>query len=283
SYLVLLIYEVTFPNPYSAATHFGGVTSHASGSGADEGTGVTPGVPNAPDYDSDDDISWKSSEDDQDDDKINDDENAQDDEDEDKNDDDETTQDDEDDNKHDDDLRTHDDETTHEEETDEDDTFDPIVHTPSRVSTSDDEDSDHEVEGVDVKGEKSDEDATDEEDKGNEMDKDTKANLKGRDDVMTDVILPQVQATQEIKDTHVTLTLVNLDGQQQSSSISSGFVSNMLIPNQDIGVDVIFGQHPEATSQIDIPVTAIAEPSFFAPVGSIFLNETLIYCQLCGI
>ncbi|GKG62658.1 hypothetical protein Tco_0634431, partial [Tanacetum coccineum] len=26
SYLVLLIYEVTFPNPYSAATHFGGVT-----------------------------------------------------------------------------------------------------------------------------------------------------------------------------------------------------------------------------------------------------------------
>ncbi|GJV12561.1 hypothetical protein Tco_1354102 [Tanacetum coccineum] len=177
-------------------------SSHASGSGADEGTGVTPGVPDAPDYDSDDDISWKSSEDDQDDDKIDDDENAQDDEDEDKNDDDETAQDDEDDDKHDDDenaqddededkhdddetaqddedddkhdddenaqdddveahteseddgddfihpkLITHDDETTHEEETDEDDTFDPIVHTPSRVSSSDDEDSDNEVEG----------------------------------------------------------------------------------------------------------------------------------------
>ncbi|GKG67177.1 hypothetical protein Tco_0724723, partial [Tanacetum coccineum] len=29
-----------------------------------------------------------------------------------------------------------------EEETDEDDTFDPIVHTPSHVSSSDDEDSD---------------------------------------------------------------------------------------------------------------------------------------------
>ncbi|GJZ88633.1 hypothetical protein Tco_0660415 [Tanacetum coccineum] len=207
-------------------------SSHASGSGADEGTGVTPGVPDAPDYDSDDDISWKSSEDDQDDDKIDDDENAQDDEDEDKNDDDETAQDDEDDDKHDDDenaqdddveaqteseddgddfihpkLTTHDDETTHEEETDEDDTFNPIVHTPSRVSSSDDEDSDNEVEGVDVEGEKSDEDATDEEDKGNETDKDTNANLEGRDDVMTDVILPQVQATQEIEDTHVTLTL----------------------------------------------------------------------------
>ncbi|GKB02740.1 hypothetical protein Tco_0830829 [Tanacetum coccineum] len=115
-------------------------------------------------------------------------------------------------------------------------TFDPIVHTPSRVSTSDDEDSDHEVEGGDVEGEKSDEDATDEEDEGNETDKDTNANLE-RDDVMTDVILPQVQATQEIEDTHVTLTPVNPDGQQQSSSVSSGFVSNMLIPNQDTGVD----------------------------------------------
>ncbi|GJU85752.1 hypothetical protein Tco_1293298, partial [Tanacetum coccineum] len=27
-------------------------SSHASGSGADEGTGVSPGVPDAPDYDS---------------------------------------------------------------------------------------------------------------------------------------------------------------------------------------------------------------------------------------
>ncbi|GJX46493.1 hypothetical protein Tco_0271683 [Tanacetum coccineum] len=165
-------------------------------------------------------------------------------------------------------LTTHDDETTHEEETDEDDTFDPIVHTPSRVSSSDDEDSDNEVEGMDAEGEKSDEDATYVEDQGNEAVKDTNANLEGRDDVMTDVILPQVQATQEIKDTHVTPNLpVNPDGQQQSSSVSSGFVSNMLNPNQDTGVDAIFGQHAEATSLIDIPVTAIAEPSFFAPTN----------------
>ncbi|GJT61271.1 hypothetical protein Tco_1004804 [Tanacetum coccineum] len=150
---------------------------------------------------------------------------------------------------------------------DEDDTFDPIVHTPSRVSSSDDEDSDNEVEGMDAEGEKSDEDATYVEDQGNEAVKDTNANLEGRDDVMTDVILPQVQATQEIEDTHVTLTPVNPDGQQQSSSVSSGFVSNMLNPNQDTGVDAIFGQHAEATALIDIPVTAIAEPSFFAPTN----------------
>ncbi|GJV96909.1 hypothetical protein Tco_1548486 [Tanacetum coccineum] len=40
---------------------------------------VLPGVPNAPDYDSNDDISWKSSKNDQDEDKNEDDENVQDD------------------------------------------------------------------------------------------------------------------------------------------------------------------------------------------------------------
>ncbi|GJR04151.1 hypothetical protein Tco_0527135 [Tanacetum coccineum] len=90
---------------------------------------------------------------------------------------------------------------------------------------------------MDVEGEKSDEDAT------------------------------YVQVTQEIKDTHVTLTLVNPDGQQQSSSVSSGFVSNMLNPNQDTGVDAIFGHNAEATSLVDIHVTAIAEPCFFAPTN----------------
>ncbi|GJY82563.1 hypothetical protein Tco_0495939 [Tanacetum coccineum] len=225
-----------------------------NGSGADEGTGVSLGVPDAPYYDSDDVISWRSSENDQDDDKNDNDENAQDDENDDKNGDDEN-------------LTTHDDETTQEEETDEDDTFDPIVHTPSHVSSSDDEDSDNEVEGMDAEGEKSDEDATYVEDQGNEADKDTNANLEGRDDVMTDVILPQVQATQEIEDTHVTLTPVNPDGQQQSSFISSGFFSNMLNPNQDTGVDAILGHNAKATSLIDIPITAIAEPSFFAPTN----------------
>ncbi|GJX46525.1 hypothetical protein Tco_0271715 [Tanacetum coccineum] len=256
-------------------------SSHASGSGADEGTGVSPGVPDAPDYDSDDDISWKSSEDDQDEDKNEDDENVQDDDDDAKSGDDELkSQDDQDDDdeaqtESEDDgddfihpkLTTHDDETTHEEETDEDDTFDPIVHTPSHVSSSDDEDSDNEVEGVDVEGEKSDEDATYVEDQGNEADRDTNANLEGRDDVKADVVLPQVQATQEIEDTHVTLTPVNPDGQQQSSSVSSGFVSNMLNTNQDTGVDAIFGHNVEATSLVDIPVIAIAETSFVAPTN----------------
>ncbi|GKB66391.1 hypothetical protein Tco_0927803, partial [Tanacetum coccineum] len=206
-------------------------SSYASGSGADEGTGFTPGVPDAPDYDSEDDISWKSSDDDQDDEK------AQDDEDEDKNDVNETTQDDEDDDEHDDDEKAQDDDDEEQTESEDD------VHTPSRISSSDDEDSDNEVEGMDVEGTKSDDDDTYVEDQGNKAVEDTNANLEGRDDVMTDVILPQ------------------------SSFISFGFVSNVLNPNQDTGVDDIFGQHAEATSLIDTPVTAIMEPSFSAPTN----------------
>ncbi|GKD08046.1 hypothetical protein Tco_1187731, partial [Tanacetum coccineum] len=124
--------------------------------------------------------------------------------------------------------------------------------------------SNNEIEKTNVEGAKLDEDATYEEDQGNETVKNTNTNLDERDDVMTDVILHQVQATQEIEDSHVTLTLVNPDGQQQSSSVSSGFVSNMLNPNQDTGVDDIFEQHAEATFLTDTPVTAIVEPSFSA-------------------
>ncbi|GKC17580.1 hypothetical protein Tco_1014362 [Tanacetum coccineum] len=41
----------------------------------------------------------------------------------------------------------------------------------------------------------------------------------------------------------------------------------MLNPNQDTGVDAIFGQQAEATSLTDIPVTTIVESSFFAPIN----------------
>ncbi|GKE13109.1 hypothetical protein Tco_1416660, partial [Tanacetum coccineum] len=54
---------------------------------------------------------------------------------------------------------------------------------------------------------------------------------------------------------------------EASSSVSSGFVSNMLNPNQDTGVDDIFRQHTEVTSLIDTSVTAIMEPSFTAQIN----------------
>ncbi|GJR29203.1 hypothetical protein Tco_1105435 [Tanacetum coccineum] len=115
----------------------------------------------------------------------------------------ETTQDDENDDEHDIDEKAQDDDDEEQTEsdddgddfeTDEDDSFDPTIHTPSRISSSDDEDSDNEVEGTNVEGAKSDEDATYEEDQGNKAVEDTNTDLDGRDDVMTDVILPQTES-----------------------------------------------------------------------------------------
>ncbi|GKB44101.1 hypothetical protein Tco_0889043 [Tanacetum coccineum] len=78
---------------------------------------------------------------------------------------------------------------------------------------------------------------------------------------MTDAPLPNVQATHETEDTHVILiALINPEGQQQSSSVSSGFVSNMLNPKPDTGIDSIFNLNIKATSLVDVLVTTIAEP-----------------------
>nr|GEV54623.1 hypothetical protein [Tanacetum cinerariifolium] len=56
-----------------------------------------------------------------------------------------------------------------------------------------------------------------------------------------------IQATLEVEDSNVTLTSVNLDGQQQSSSVSSQFVTSMLNSTLDVGIESIF----ETTSQLD--------------------------------
>ncbi|GJV32099.1 hypothetical protein Tco_1392499 [Tanacetum coccineum] len=57
---------------------------------------------------------------------------------------------------------------------------------------------------------------------------------------------------------------VNLEGQQQISSVSSGFLSNMLNPNPDLGIDSIFNVNTKSTSLVDVPVNTIIEPSFLA-------------------
>ncbi|GKC10959.1 hypothetical protein Tco_1007741 [Tanacetum coccineum] len=105
-----------------------------------------------------------------------------------------------------------------------------------------------------------DEEATQDEDEANELYRDVNVNLERRDTGMTDAPHNIVQTTQVIEDTHVIITSVNPEGQQQSSSVSSGFVSNMLIPNPDTGIDTIFTPSTEATSLVDVLVTTIAEP-----------------------
>nr|GEX30195.1 RING-H2 finger protein ATL67-like [Tanacetum cinerariifolium] len=87
--------------------------------------------------------------------------------------------------------------------------------------------------------------------------RDVNINLAGRDVQTTDV-----HTTQEFEDTHVTLTLVNPDGQQQSSSMSSQFVTSMLNPSPDAGIDSLF----ETTSQMDVSAsTTVASLTLTAP------------------
>ncbi|GKB94128.1 hypothetical protein Tco_0980265 [Tanacetum coccineum] len=118
--------------------------SQPSGSGAHEGTGVTPGVPDVPTYESDDEqISWKSSEEEDDDE-----ENVSEHEDDD---DDERTEFDNDGDyfvypK----FSTHDDEARQEEEVNEEDSFDPRVQTPSHVESTDDDNNDDEIQSANV-------------------------------------------------------------------------------------------------------------------------------------
>ncbi|GJR08686.1 hypothetical protein Tco_0791338 [Tanacetum coccineum] len=149
--------------------------SQPSGSGSHEGTGVTPGVPDVPTYESDDEqISWKSSEEEDDDDEAN----VGKDEDDD--DDDEQIES----NNDDEDFvhprfTTHNDEARQEEG--EEESFDPRIQTPSHVESTDndDDDDDEEVQGVNIEGEEMDEEANNEVDERNELYWDLNVNLEG--------------------------------------------------------------------------------------------------------
>nr|GEY05054.1 hypothetical protein [Tanacetum cinerariifolium] len=150
--------------------------SQASGSGADEETSIIPG-----------------------------DEDEQDDNDQDDNDDDQ-------DSDNDDDEFVHPKLFTHDEEAKDEESFDPIVQTPSQVENYDDESNDDESHGINVRGDE----GPDAEDDDEELFRDVNINLEGHNVQMTDV-----HTTQVLEDTRMTLTPVNPYGHQQSSSVSS--------------------------------------------------------------
>ncbi|GKE01121.1 hypothetical protein Tco_1389104, partial [Tanacetum coccineum] len=159
-------------------------------------------------------------------------------------------------------FSTHDDEAKQYEEVNEEDSFDPRVQTPSHVESTDDE-----IQDANVEGDKMNEEETNDEAKVVALYRDVNVNLEGKDTGMTDAPLPNVQPTQETKDAHMILTaLINPEGQQQSSSVSSGFVSNMLNPRPDTGIDSIFTLNTEATSLVNVSVTTIAEPPLVSAI-----------------
>ncbi|GKE80210.1 hypothetical protein Tco_1550210, partial [Tanacetum coccineum] len=95
------------------------------------------------------------------------------------------------------------------------------------------EESDKEVQGANSEDEEIDEEATHEEDEANELYRDVNINLEGRDTVMTDAPLPNVQATQEIEDTHVIITApINPEDVPVTTIAEPPFVSETTLPPQ---------------------------------------------------
>nr|GEW38524.1 hypothetical protein [Tanacetum cinerariifolium] len=138
----------------------------------------------------------------------------------------------------DDDEEGGDDEHESDEETREEESFDPIPQTPE---DSKDEGDGKEDLGLNI-GE---EERHDEKEKEDELYRDVNVN-QGRG----------LTASLKVKDSHVTLTPVHPDGQQESSSVSSQFVTSMLNPTLDVGIESIF----ETTSQFDVPTPTSVAP-----------------------
>ncbi|GKE66284.1 hypothetical protein Tco_1520445 [Tanacetum coccineum] len=160
-------------------------------------------------------------------------------------------------------FSTHDEEERQDEEDKEEEVLDLRVQTPSHFESTYDETYIEVKQRDNVEEEELKEEETNEEEEVNELYRDVNVNLEERPTEMTDDLLINVQTTQVIEDTHVIITIVTPEVQQQSSSVSSGFISNMLNPNPDTGIDSILNS--ESTSLVDVPVTSNVEmpPSFF--------------------
>nr|GEZ93498.1 hypothetical protein [Tanacetum cinerariifolium] len=138
----------------------------------------------------------------------------------------------------------------------DEESFDPIPKTPE--NTDDEGDGEKNL-GTNVGREE----GYDEEDEEEELYRDYNINL-GRGVQMADV-----HTTQEFEDSHVTLTPVNPDGQQQSSSVSSQFVTSMLNPTLDAGIESIF----KKISQMDVQTPTSVAP---LPVSTLTLTPSTI-------
>nr|GFB30628.1 hypothetical protein [Tanacetum cinerariifolium] len=135
-----------------------------------------------------------------------------------------------------------------EEETrqDKEGSFDPIPRTPegSEEESNDEEDQELRL---------SEEAMIQEEEEADELYRDVNIN-QGRG----------LQVTQNVEDSHVTLTLVNPDGTQESSYVSS-FVTSMLNPTSDVGVESIFMTTSSPIVSLQTP-TPIMTPSTIATI-----------------
>nr|GEX58590.1 hypothetical protein [Tanacetum cinerariifolium] len=188
--------------------------SQVSGSGVDEGTGSIPGVLDVPTEESEKELSWNSTDDEGDDDgkdgDVDDDDNGDNDEEDEGDDGEEGDGDD-------------DDEDDDGEEGNDDDDDQEVERDGEEEGGDDDQEFNEEEYAKETRDEK----RHNEEEEEDELYRDVNIN-QGRG----------IQATLEVEDSHVTLTPVNPDGQQQSSSVSSQFVTSMLNPTLDVEMEL---------------------------------------------
>nr|GFB98033.1 hypothetical protein [Tanacetum cinerariifolium] len=232
--------------------------SQQRGSGTDEGTGSIPGVPDVPSDDSEEELSWNSFDDEEGDEQTKGREESEGDKTDKSND---RSDDDNDDEEE---PAKNDDEDTEsgkggvevsksEGESDEEETrqgeeesFDliPRTHEGSKDESNDEEDQELRL---------SEEARIQEEEEAAELYRDVNIN-QGRG----------LQVTQNIEDSHVTVTLVQPDGPQESSSVSS-FVTSMLNPTSDVWVESIFTTTSSPIVSLQTP-TPIMTPSTIATI-----------------
>nr|GFB54162.1 hypothetical protein [Tanacetum cinerariifolium] len=114
------------------------------------------------------------------------------------------------------------------EKTDESDADDDDQDKAKKDNNDDDDDDEEEIFNINEQEATESGEGDDDEETKNELYRDIDIN-QGRG----------LQVSQDIEDSHVTLTPVQPDGQQESSSVSS-FVTSMLNPTSDAGVESIF-------------------------------------------
>nr|GEZ68114.1 hypothetical protein [Tanacetum cinerariifolium] len=208
--------------------------SQQGGSSTDEGTGSKPGVSDVPSDDSEEEISWNSS----DDEDVNDQTKGRDDKEGEKND------------KSDDDD---DDQDEAEKVNNDDDDVEDISKTDEQEATESGEGDDEHTESD---GEKSKDDGNNEEDQGLRISEEERIHEEEEaDELYRNVDINYgmgLQVSQDIEDSHVTLTLTHSNGQQESSSTSS-FVTNLLNPIIDPGMESIFMTGSSSVTPIPSP------------------------------
>nr|GFA55147.1 retrovirus-related Pol polyprotein from transposon TNT 1-94 [Tanacetum cinerariifolium] len=153
----------------------------------------------------------------------------------------------------------------------EEKSFDPIPRTPE---DNEDDGNGEEDQGLRI----SEEERLNEEEEADELYRDVDIN-QGRG----------LQISQDIEDSYVTLTPVHPDGQQESSSVSSQFVTSMLNPISDAGMESIFttASSPVAPLQTSVKYSlnkksVVDSKATSSVINSVSNVNSDLKCALCN-